>query len=122
LQIDASTLIVGGGSSHNFDRWFNKEDCATLSKAFIKVAYTDQPALLTPEIIEKLDVLYLCNNQPIPNKAVRDAIMARAAAGKGILLVHPALWYNWADWPEYNKTLVAGARAATINSANSKSR
>ena len=103
LQIDASTLIVGGGSSHNFDRWFNKEDCATLSKAFIKVAYTDQPALLTPEIIEKLDVLYLCNNQPIPNKAVRDAIMARAAAGKGILLVHPALWYNWADWPEYNK-------------------
>jgi putative membrane-bound dehydrogenase-like protein len=108
LKIEAATLIVGGGSSHNFDRWFNKEDSATLAKAFVKVAYTDQPALLTPEIVERLDVLYLCNNQPIPDKAVRDAISARAAAGKGLLLVHPALWYNWSDWPEYNRNLVAG--------------
>jgi uncharacterized protein len=108
LKIDAPTLIVGGGSSHNFDRWFNKEDSATLAKAFVKVAYTDQPAQLTPETIEKLEVLYLSNNQPIRNKAVRDAIMARAAAGKGLLLVHPALWYNWQDWPEYNQKLVAG--------------
>ena len=21
---------------------------------------------------------------------------------------HPALWYNWQDWPEYNQKLVAG--------------
>jgi putative membrane-bound dehydrogenase-like protein len=108
LKIDATTLIVGGGSSHNFDRWFNKEDTATLSKAFANVAYTDQPSLINPDTIAKLDVLYLSNNQPITNKAVRNAIMARAEAGKGLLLVHPALWYNWADWPEYNQKLVGG--------------
>ncbi|HUS35758.1 MAG TPA: ThuA domain-containing protein, partial [Verrucomicrobiae bacterium] len=34
--------------------------------------------------------------------------MARAEAGKGLLLVHPALWYNWQEWPEYNQKLVAG--------------
>ncbi|HUS36388.1 MAG TPA: PVC-type heme-binding CxxCH protein, partial [Verrucomicrobiae bacterium] len=108
LKIDAPTLIVGGGSSHNFDRWFNKEDSATLAKAFVKVAYTDQPALITAETVEKLEVLYLSNNQPIRSKEVRDAIMARAEAGKGLLLVHPALWYNWQEWPEYNQKLVAG--------------
>jgi type 1 glutamine amidotransferase len=24
------------------------------------------------------------------------------------MLVHPACWYNWKDWPEYNKQLVGG--------------
>lgn len=108
LNIKAKTLIVGGGSSHNFDRWFNKEDRATLAKAFVDVAYTDQPNLIAPETIEKLEVLYLSNNQPIKEAAVRDAIMKRAESGKGLLLVHPALWYNWADWPDYNRKLVAG--------------
>jgi type 1 glutamine amidotransferase len=31
-----------------------------------------------------------------------------AASGKGLLLVHPALWYNWADWPQYNRVLCGG--------------
>lgn len=106
-KLTAPTIIVGGGSSHNFDRWFNKEDVATLSKAFINVQYTDQPNLVGP-VVDKLDVLYLSNNQPITDKTVRDAIMARALAGKGMMLVHPALWYNWRDWPEYNQKLVGG--------------
>jgi type 1 glutamine amidotransferase len=39
---------------------------------------------------------------------LRKAIFDFADVGKGLLLVHPALWYNWADWPEYNRTLVGG--------------
>jgi type 1 glutamine amidotransferase len=31
-----------------------------------------------------------------------------ADSGKGLLLVHPALWYNWNDWPEYNRVLCGG--------------
>jgi type 1 glutamine amidotransferase len=31
-----------------------------------------------------------------------------ANSGKGLLLVHPALWYNWANWPEYNRQLCGG--------------
>ena len=25
-----------------------------------------------------------------------------------MLIYHPSTWYNWKDWPEYNKELVAG--------------
>jgi putative membrane-bound dehydrogenase-like protein len=107
VKLTAPTIIVGGGSSHNFDRWFNKEDVATLSKAFINVQYTDQPNLIGP-VVDKLEVLYLSNNQPFTDKTVRDAIIARAMSGKGLLLVHAALWYSWANWPEYNQKLVGG--------------
>ena len=34
--------------------------------------------------------------------------MEFAEAGKGLLLVHPGLWYNWPDWPEYNRVLAGG--------------
>jgi uncharacterized protein len=101
-------LIVGGGSSHDFDRWFNQEDSKTLSeggKAAVK--YTDKPEEILPAL-KNLDVLYLSNNQPLKDAALRKAIVDFADAGKGLILVHPALWYNWADWPEYNRALVGG--------------
>jgi type 1 glutamine amidotransferase len=101
-------LIVGGGSSHDFNRWFNQADSATLS-AFDKtsVNYTENldQALLS---LKEADVLYLNSNQPMTNAALRQAIFDFANAGHGILLVHPALWYNWDNWPEYNRTLVGG--------------
>src|SRR5690606_38638561 len=28
--------------------------------------------------------------------------------GRGLLLLHAATWYNWADWPEYNLNYVGG--------------
>ena len=101
-------LIVGGGSSHDFDRWFNQEDSKTLSaggKATVK--YTNKPEEILPAL-KDLDALYLSNNQPMKDAALRKAIFDFADAGKGLLLVHPALWYNWPDWPEYNRTLVGG--------------
>ena len=101
-----SVLIVGGGSSHDFGRWFNQEDSKTLS-ASGKVRYTDNPDdILTA--LKELDVLYLSNNQPMTNLAVHKVIFDFADAGRGLLLVHPALWYNWPDWPEYNRVLVGG--------------
>ncbi|HYT61536.1 MAG TPA: ThuA domain-containing protein, partial [Haliangiales bacterium] len=101
-------LIVGGGSSHDFDRWFNQEDSKTLSaNGRATVKYTDKPDDVLPALKE-LDVLYLSNNQPLKDPALRKGIFDFAEAGKGLLLVHPALWYNWADWPEYNRALVGG--------------
>src|SRR5207245_3275627 len=110
VRISTSTkvLIVGGGSSHDFDRWFNQEDTKTLSaKGQATVAYTDKPDEILPAL-KDLQVLYLSNNQPLKDPALRKAIFDFAEAGKGLLLVHPALWYNWADWPEYNRVLVGG--------------
>jgi type 1 glutamine amidotransferase len=102
------TLIVGGGSSHDFDRWYKQADAETLREGGLaNVTYTDN----TDSIIHYLpdmDVLYLSNNQPINDPAVRQAIFDFVKDGNGLILGHAALWYNWSDWPEYNTQLVSG--------------
>lgn len=100
-------LIVGGDQHHDFDRWFNQEDAATLEAAGYEVSYTDDPAAVHG-MMEGLDILYLSNNQALPDPELRQAIFDFADAGKGLLLVHPALWYNWEDWPAYNRELAGG--------------
>ena len=78
---------------------------AAISKASVK--YTDKPADILPAL-KNLDLLYLSNNQPMKDAYLRKGIFDFASSGKGLLLVHPALWYNWNDWPEYNRVLVGG--------------
>ena len=101
-------LLVGGGSSHDFDRWYKQEDVETLQKdGLASVEYTSDPTTILSKLPD-IDVLYLANNQPIKDDATRKAIFAFVDSGKGLVLAHPALWYNWADWPEYNQKLVGG--------------
>jgi type 1 glutamine amidotransferase len=54
------------------------------------------------------DVLYLSNNRPINDPKIRQAIVDFVNAGKGLIIAHAAMWYNWKDWPEYNLNLVSG--------------
>lgn len=102
------TLIVGGGSSHDYNQWYKQADAATLAKdGFASVKYTggiDSILSLLPET----DVLFLSNNQPMNNPNVRKAIFDFVESGKGLVLAHAATWYNWKDWPEYNTKLVGG--------------
>lgn len=100
-------LIVGGGSSHDFDRWFKQEDSATLTAAGFDVEYTDNPADVLPAL-DGIDLLYLSNNQPLPDGALYEAIFDFVDDGKGLLLIHPSVWYNWEDWPAYYRELVGG--------------
>ena len=101
-------LMVGGGSSHDFDRWYKQEDSQTLERdGLASVEYTNDPTTILSKLAG-IDVLYLANNQPIKDDATRKAIFAFVDAGKGLVLAHPALWYNWNDWPEYNQKLVGG--------------
>jgi uncharacterized protein len=101
-------LMVGGGSSHDFNRWYKQEDSQTLERdGLATVEYTDDPTTILSKLAG-VDVLYLANNQPIKDEATRKAIFALVDVGKGLVLAHPALWYNWADWPEYNQKLVGG--------------
>ena len=100
-------LIVGGGASHDFNRWFNEADVATLTAGKNSVNYTDQIGEVLPAL-KDISVLYLCNNQPMTDPQLCKAIFDFADSGHGLLLVHPAVWYNWKDWPEYNSTLVGG--------------
>ncbi|CAG4990935.1 hypothetical protein DYBT9275_00643 [Dyadobacter sp. CECT 9275] len=101
-------LLVGGGASHDFDRWYKGEDVSTLQKGGLAtVEYTSDPTTILSKLPD-IDVLLLANNQPISDAATRKAIFAFADAGKGLVLAHPAIWYNWKDWPEYNQKLVGG--------------
>ncbi len=101
-------LIVGGGSSHDFDQWFNRADSATLTGGGkVCVNYTEKIDEVLPAL-KDLDVLYLCNNQPMSDTQLRQAIFDFANSGHGLMLVHPAVWYNWKDWPDYNRVLVGG--------------
>lgn len=102
------TLVVGGGSSHDFDRWYKQADAETLEReGLADVRYTDNTDSIA-HYLPQVDVLYLTNNQPIKDLATRQAIMDFVKAGKGLVLGHAALWYNWKDWPEYNQNLVSG--------------
>ena len=42
------------------------------------------------------------------NVAFRAALEQFAAKGKGIVLLHAGLWYNFRDWPEFNKIYAGG--------------
>ena len=100
-------LIVGGGASHDFDPWFRDADGATLSETGAVVRYTDVPAEVLPGLADT-DVLYLSNNQPLPDPALRQRIVDHLGGGGGLIVGHAASWYNWKDWPEYNRRIVGG--------------
>lgn len=101
-------LSVGGNTSHDFGRWFDKADSATLSAGGkASVHYTEKMAEILPNL-PKTEVLYLSCNQALKDPELKKGIMAFADAGHGLLLIHPALWRNWRDWPEYNRVLVGG--------------
>ncbi len=101
-------LMVGGGTSHNFGMWYKNVDGQTLSRdGFATVNYVGDPDSMMA-FLPQADVIYLSNNRPINNPAVRQAIMDHANAGKGLLIAHAAMWYNWKDWPEYNQQIVSG--------------
>jgi len=103
------TLIVGGGSSHDFNRFFNLADAATLkATGKASVNYTEITGGLG-SVLPEVDVLYLSNNKPFTDDATRTAVIQHARSGKAMLLVHPSLWYNWErDWPAYNREIAGG--------------
>ncbi|QNF35742.1 ThuA domain-containing protein [Adhaeribacter swui] len=105
---EIKVLMVGGGSSHDFNKWYKQADGETLRKNNLaQVTYLSNPDSILL-FLPQTDVLFLSNNQPINDPKVRQAIFDFAQAGKGLVLAHPALWYNWKDWPEYNLQLVSG--------------
>lgn len=102
------TLMVGGGASHDFDKWYKEVDTKTLAQdGLATVTYTSDVSSILSKLPD-IDVLFLTNNQPMEDPELRKAIFAFVNAGKGLVLAHAALWYNWKDWPEYNVQLVSG--------------
>ncbi len=100
--------VMGGGGSHDFLKFFGIADGKVLSDGGKNsVIYTEDPEQLAT-LIPTSNVLMLSNNKPLGSKT-KNAIMARVNEGKmNMLIYHPSIWYNWVDWPEYNKQLVGG--------------
>ena len=102
-------LLIGGGSSHDFQRFFNLADVAMLkATGKFSVNYTESP-LDFVDHAKAVDVLVLSVNTPaFTTPAARKALFDHVAAGRGVVLLHAGLWYNFKDWPEYNRELAGG--------------
>ena len=101
-------LIIGGGDAHDYNRWFNHADVKTLNDTGgVSANYTDITGGLA-DVIAGVDVLIVSNNKRFTDDATKQAITKHTEIGKGFIGLHPGLWYNWRDWPEFNRTLVGG--------------
>ena len=101
-------LIIAGGSAHNFGQFFGATDSATLGAAGFSVNYTEDRDQAAAEL-GKADVAVISvNRQFFDTPEYRKALFDFAAAGKGIVMLHPGTWYGFAEWPEVNAKIVGG--------------
>jgi len=101
-------LLIGGGASHDYNRWFNLADVALLNDLGWITAQYFEPPDLSVDTVRAADVLVISANKAFPDPAVRKEIFAHVEAGKGLVLLHPGVWYNWPDWAEFNRELAGG--------------
>ncbi|MEO6740369.1 MAG: ThuA domain-containing protein, partial [Chthoniobacteraceae bacterium] len=99
-------LIVGGGSSHDFVKFFGGTDKATLAPVCGWVDFT-QNANGVPAILDRVDVLVWSANQPV-SSATKTALLDFANRGGAIVAHHPGTWYAWKNFPEWNLQVVGG--------------
>jgi len=101
-------LISGGGSSHNFKKFFGNTDSATLEAAGFTTHYTEDRDQAI-ELLAMADVAIVSTNRKtIDTVAYRKAFMDRLDSGKGVIMLHPGTWYGYEGWPELNAEVVGG--------------
>jgi type 1 glutamine amidotransferase len=101
-------LVIGGGSSHNFAEFFGKTDVATLKAAGFTVHYTEDRDQAAAELKNADAAIISVNRKFFDTAAYRTALFDFAAAGKGIVMLHPGTWYGFGGWPELNAQIVGG--------------
>ena len=101
-------LLAGGGSSHDFKKFFNEADTAILKGAGYAVQYTEDFQTAATKLAEADVLVFSTNQATFANVAFRAALDQFAAKGKGIVLLHAGLWYNFRDWPDFNKVYAGG--------------
>lgn len=101
-------LLIGGGSSHKFGEFFGTTDSATLRAAGYSVNYTEDRDQAAAELAGADVAVISVNRQFFDTPEYRKALLAFAAAGKGIVMLHPGTWYGFAKWPELNARIVGG--------------
>lgn len=103
LQIAA----MGGGGSHNFLKFFAVADGKIMHQNGANTfSYTENSKQLE-KLLDKADLLVISNNKAF-EASTKEAIFDRVNQGMPMMIYHPSTWYNWKDWPDYNRTLVSG--------------
>ena len=99
--------MMGGGGSHDFINQFGIKDGKILSDSGKNtVIYTEDSHKLG-SLLSTTDILFICNNKPFDTDT-RKKIISRVDEGMDMMIYHPSTWYNWKDWPVYNKEIVGG--------------
>ncbi|MGI8602288.1 MAG: PVC-type heme-binding CxxCH protein [Verrucomicrobiales bacterium] len=101
-------LLAGGGSAHDFQKWFNERDVATLKAAGFSPNYTENPETAAAALHDSEVFVMSTNQAEFSALGFRRALDDFLNAGKGVIFLHAGVWYNFRDWPEFNKTLVGG--------------
>jgi len=101
-------LVIGGGSSHNFGAFFDGTDVATLKAGGFSVNYTEDRDQAAAELRNADVAVISVNRQFFDTPEYRKALFDFAAAGKGLVMLHPGTWYGYANWPELNAQIVGG--------------
>ncbi len=101
-------LVIGGGSSHDFANFFGTTDVATLKAAGFSVHYTEDRDQAAAELANADVAVISVNRKFFDTTAYRQALFDFAAAGKGIVMLHPGTWYGYQNWPELNAQIVGG--------------
>jgi putative membrane-bound dehydrogenase-like protein len=104
----AKVLVIGGGSSHNFGAFFGGTDVETLKAAGYSVNYTEDRDQAAAELRNADVAVISVNRQFFDTPEYRKAVFDFAAAGKGLIMLHPGAWYGYANWPELNAKIVGG--------------
>ena len=105
----ARVLLVGGGSSHDFNRFFNQADSATLTEGGrFAVNYTEDAEVAARELPQADVAILSVNKTGFPTANFRKELMEFVNEGRGLVLLHPGVWYNWPEWPEFNRLLAGG--------------
>ncbi|MEI6713921.1 MAG: ThuA domain-containing protein [Verrucomicrobiota bacterium] len=102
-------LLVGGGSSHDFEKYFHLADKEFLNGlGKVDAIYTSNAEEAAGRLAEA-DVLVLsANHKSFGLSGFQNALRSFADAGKGVVLVHAGVWYNWPAATGYNARFVGG--------------
>lgn len=103
-------LIITGGTSHDFARFFGGTDRETLQAAGFSVNYTENVDQAVAELARADVALVSVNRRGFDTPAYRAALFEFARSGKGLVLMHSATWFGSyrTVWPEMYATLVGG--------------
>jgi len=103
-------LLIGGGVSHDFAKFFDTHDRRILADSgSYHLVYTSAPQVAAAELPFAEVVVLSANDQAYSaHLPFRAALMQHVKRGGGLVLLHPGTWYNWPGWPAYNQDLVGG--------------